>query len=101
MRSGNVADKETDSMQLSDYHYLGFIMGDRNLQKIIHTARTEITDLLSYSAVTGNNKLGAGTHDSCPRFISSLPSPVFWGRHIFMLPFWLGGPKFKHNYRKK
>ena len=25
-------------MQLSDYHYLGFIMGDRNLQKIIHTA---------------------------------------------------------------
>ena len=38
MRSGNVADKETDSMQLSDYHYLGFIMGDRNLQKIIHTA---------------------------------------------------------------
>ena len=38
MRSGNVADKETDSMQQSDYHYLGFIMGDRNLQKIIHTA---------------------------------------------------------------
>ena len=38
MRSGNVADKETDSIQLSDHHYLGFIVEDRNLQKRFHTA---------------------------------------------------------------
>jgi hypothetical protein len=41
MHSGNFADKNADSKSLSDYQYLGFIMEDRNLQKIFHTAEME------------------------------------------------------------